>query len=1511
MAMRRRTAVLLSAAITLMLASVVVGVAIVYISTDSGRSMLRGRVEALVAGRINGAVHLGAIRGSLWSGLTLDSLEIRDADDSVVVATGPITAAYDIADLFDRRIYLRGLTVERPYLHLRKDSTGEWTYKRLVKARTVPTSVATGRRFGDFVLFDTVRVRGGEFKWTEPWRPDAALLGTARDSAIAAELARTDVDIDAVTGGGFVRVRHWTGLGIVLPAVRLNHPDSAGVRFTIAKLDVDESDPPFLIRDLRGDIAISHDSVFVDIASFHLPGSVGSAKGVITTKDGLGIDVRIEADTVALADIHWVYPTLPTEGGGRMTLTITKAKDSDYTAYALSEMDVRSTRSTLRGAMTFGVTNTLADITDLDVELAPLDFVLIEQFSGEPLPLPWAGTLTGRVRGPGGPLNDFKISEARIAHADANVRGVVNRFVAAGALDITEPALTVFRDLRLTIERLDLATVRAVNPEFAALGGSVAGSLRLDSVWTDVRFRELEMRYADDSLPVSRFVGTGRVTTTDTDLIYDVTLTADSLSFDALAASYPDLPLRGTMAGPFIVRGTMSELTVDGTLSGPAGTVRANVLLDALEPGYAASGRLDLTNVDPARLFVNAARFHGDITAGMDLAVSGDSAANLDGGLKLALDRSRVGDLRVYAGRADLLFNAGRLHVDTLALESSAFTLRGAGALGLAAPVRDSVRFTVQLDSLGGIRPLLTTPEDSVMADSLAGRVSLTGSLRGNLDTLGLDLLGRGRQVIYGETRARSVALEAHLDDLFHARTGTIGLTADTVLVGGLAVARGEVDATLFTRDSASVRGTVISASGPEIVTVAEVHWDSTDTRVRLGTLDIAVDGNTWTLARPSRIVADRVGLRLDSLELRTGAVGRIVVHGALPDAGAIVATVDALDVPLSDLGRLLQSEEAFAGRATLRLAVAGTRDAPTMRFDGSGRGSQYGDAKVEDLRLSGSYADRALTTTIEYWRQDQAVLRAEARIPVDLAFRPVAERFLDAPLTGTIKADSAELTVVEGFTTAIRAAEGRFTADLAINGTWQRPRLLGRVQLANAAFGLPRLGSVRWRDVQGDLQFDADTIHIRRLQARSGNRGANSGSILGWVNVSDRTDLEFDIRVRADQFRVIDKSNVATLDLSTRLRLAGRESGSDLTGSVTVDAGNVNIPDVYRKNVISLDDPEFYRIVDTTVFANRRLLPTAPSAIVENMRVGNVTVSAGPDLWLRSSEANVKLGGSLQVALGRSQRAMDRGERQLALDGTLLAERGTYTLKAGVLQRTFEVEGGTVRFFGDPDNNPALDIAALYTVRQYEQGTARQDVRVRVVLGGSLVTPSIRLESPDSLRISGADLISYLVTGTPSFEVGGRASDYTSTAANVLLGSIGSALGSRLTGGALDLFEVQTGSVGQGLTSGNRNLGSSVLSGARLRGSGQLTERLFLRIDAGLCQVGQLVGSGTETFDPVALADAVGVKVDWRISDVFAISAGMEPSTSALLCASGASARGFAPTPRQWGVDFFRTWRF
>jgi hypothetical protein len=37
----------------------------------------------------------------------------------------------------------------------------------------------------------------------------------------------------------------------------------------------------------------------------------------------------------------------------------------------------------------------------------------------------------------------------------------------------------------------------------------------------------------------------------------------------------------------------------------------------------------------------------------------------------------------------------------------------------------------------------------------------------------------------------------------------------------------------------------------------------------------------------------------------------------------------------------------------------------------------------------------------------------------------------------------------------------------------------------------------------------------------------------------------------------------------------------------------------------------------------------------------------------------------------------------------------------------------------------------------------------------------------------------------------------------------------------------------------------------------------------------------------------------------------GLEPSTSQRFCRADQGARGFAPTPRQFTFDLFRTWRF
>lgn len=265
-------------------------------------------------------------------------------------------------------------------------------------------------------------------------------------------------------------------------------------------------------------------------------------------------------------------------------------------------------------------------------------------------------------------------------------------------------------------------------------------------------------------------------------------------------------------------------------------------------------------------------------------------------------------------------------------------------------------------------------------------------------------------------------------------------------------------------------------------------------------------------------------------------------------------------------------------------------------------------------------------------------------------------------------------------------------------------------------------------------------------------------------------------------------------------------------------------------------------------------------------------------DVWLRSAEANINLGGLVSISRGRVQRGPKAGQVQLGVVGPLQTVRGTYRLDLGSVQRAFEVESGEMRFFGDPDLDATLNVNALHTVRQFSQQGAHPDVRVRVHIGGTRLAPTAELSSPDSVRVTRGDLISYLVTGGPSFEMAGRNGDYTSAAARVLLSSSFSVLASKATGRFCD--------------------------------DAQLSDKTFVRLDYGFCQVGQLIG-GSNSASDLSIGDALGLKLDYLLNDHYTASIGTDPRTSAVLCASDANARGFAPTPRQFGRDLFRFWRF
>ena len=1517
--MTRRRLVVLSSAFSLlglgMLASlVVVGV----LKTQFGRNFARNYVERLVAPGVKGKLYIGPISGLSFGGATIDSVEIRGPNDSLFVAAGRVTAHWDPRDLIDKRTLLRLVEIERLVVRLRKDSTGRWNYKDVFPPGAKKTRVPGAERgWGDYVVADSLVLRHSQFILSMPWHPDDSLRGAKRDSAITRNLTRTDKEIRRF-GSGFERTWRWNHIELVSGYSRLADPDSVGRLFQIARLDVDEVDPPFIFRNARGGVRQTGDSLWVDLAHFDLPGSTGKGAGKIVWGSDLPTryDLRIVGDSVSLSDVGWVYPTLPEKGGGSLVLNIRNESNLSIIDYVLSEMDLRTTRSRVKGRMTFGVGGPVLIVKDLALEAAPVNFDFIRTINGKPFPYDWQGDLIGTVRARGGPVNRFHVDDARVTFEDANVPGAVTRATARGDLDILFPAFTTFRGFDVDVAQLDLRTLVYLNKNFPRVTGIVSGKATLDSSWLDVRFRNADLTHRDGAGEPTRATGSGRMTIGDTYTSYDLALNMQPLSFTTTAKSYPSLPLRGSYNGPLRVQGTVDDLSVTTELSGPAGTLSYDGRVDAYPTTYAARGTLTFVNLDIRALLENDTIPVTSLNGRVELDVSADSASrdstltSLAGVVSATLDRSMVDSMRVYQAIARLGFTNARARVDTIRVETIAGSVAAHGAFGLTSAVTDSLTYRIAIDSLGGLRRYLSgidAPETdrgvAVASDSIDGSAEVNGRLHGNLDSLRLAGELTAHDIWLRGDQAKTIAGGFEYNSVRGGINGRLSVRADTAVVAKVGIASGTLAFRAIDRQHGQFRVEATSANGPALL----VHGDGTlfgdTTTVRLDTVSLAVRDHRLALERPTTIVVRPDGVTLDSIRIRDQSAGIVTVAGALPVTAPVSLSIRADSVELGDLGELIQANVPFGGLATLNVNVTGVRSNPRIVIDGSLDQPRFGDVRLDHATFGGSYASRRMESRAELFRRGKSVLALNASIPIDLQLASVPKRMLSDSLRGKIRSDSVELAILETVSPSVVNASGTFAANLDIGGVWPRPTLTGNLTIGGGALGLAPLGGVRLTDLNANLTFAGDSVQIDRFTVVTREERVGSMTLGGYVSLADRENPHFDLTLGARNFHIIERPRIAHLDMSSNLRLTGSYDRSTLTGQVTVDRGTIYIPDLFEKQVISLDSPDLYNIIDTTLTATRPLLPTAPPALVRNLSVENVQVRMGNDVWLRSAEANINLGGAVGVTRGRSTTS-ERAFDQLALEGTLTTNRGTYRLNLGIVQPKFVVETGTVQFQGDPDFNAVLNINATNTVHRLSTSTsAEQDIRIRVHIGGTLVRPQLALSSADSLlNISQTDLVSYLLTGAPSFNV----TNQSATAS--LLRSLGSYLGDQLRGfGLFDVVDIELGR--QGFAPG-QGVASSLFTGARLGVGRQLGDRTFVSANTGLCQVGSLLG-GNGSSSNINPLESIGVKLDYRLNENLGLSAGYEPSTTTLLCTTNISARRFAPTPSQWGLDIFRTWRF
>jgi translocation and assembly module TamB len=1390
--MSRRLRIAIASAIVLLTLGLLVVLGFISLThTRFGQDRVRSLVESMVEGKVKGKIYVGHISGGFFRGATIDSLEIRDDEDSLFVATGPIRVAYDARDLFDRRILLSYVHVEHPRVVLRQHENGEWNWRRVFPA-SVQKEQRNQRGFGDFIVIDSADVTDGDVRLTLPWHPASWLRGRQRDSALKFDLGREEPVIRR-TREGIARTWRWTNVQGKLGYVRLADPDSIGRYADIRNASFAMPDPPFNFQNISGNAAHLGDSLWVTATHWELPGSTGTAKGKVVWGSNLPIRYRVhvKGDSVSLKDVAWVYPTLPTTGGGRLDLDVITPKNFQTLDYVLTNLDVRSTRSHLAGRMTFATGGQVLIVKDVALKAEPVNFDLLRTLNGKRFPYDWQGDITGTVTASGGPLTHFKVEQSSLTFADAHVPGAITKATGHGELDILFPAFTAFHSFDVGVETLDLRTLQYLNPLFPRLKGTVSGAATLDSSWLDVRFRNAVLVHHDGNAPQSRARGNGRVTWGKF-LTYDLKLNVEPLSFTTLSRSYPGIPLRGEYSGPMQISGTSPNLRVVTSLTGPGGGLAFDGTVDADAPVYAARGTAQTAGADLRTLLANEGMPHTRLNGTYSIDVRGSTANDLLGTLAADLGASTIGNLRIEPSRARLGFADGLVRIDTVALRAAGATASASGTVSMSQSKRGELHFRISADSLGAAVRLLPAKVAAALTDSVHGAFTFDGSVTSLGDRIDVGGTVKGTDLGVGSKAAGSVYGQLSLADLRAARRVNADLHAVNLKAGPFHFDSASAFVSQTSGSGAGeFRGDLSNRNGVNAQYGGSFTSVGDTTRVELAKLDVIVDNdNRYGLGSPARLALVPGAVLLDSLVLRHTGNARLI---------------------------------------------------------------------VDNLRLSHD------------------------------------------SIRGRVRTDSVDIGLFRAFVPTLVQAHGGIVADVNVSGSVKQPQLFGRIAIADASASLSNLGT-KLQHIRADIELAGDSVHIRRLSAETNKERRGSLSVDGAISFERYDDPGFSLTGTAQNFRAIDAPGLASLDVSTgpAVTLTGSYRAALLRGTLRVERGTVYIPDLIRKNVVDLSDPEFQTAVDTILSRNREVLPHAPRNLARNLTLENVRVEIGQDVWLRSSEANIKLGGSLDVALGPGARTGDAA--QLTLEGTLSADRGTYRLNLvdPFVQPTFDVESGTLRFFGTPDLNPSLDIRAIHTVRQPRQSANGRDVRVRVTISGTLANPQLALDNPDNLPLSESDLLSYLVTGAPAIGFNNTSSEYGSQLARAALQYGGTILSNAIPKNVLDIVELQTASVG-GASAAERAANPyyyNLLNTRAILGK-QIGSKWFLSLSTGLCFT-----------DPTFFKENLGLQLEYRISSIYSAQAGLEPGSSDASCHSTA-VRSLQPTPPQLGIDFFRNWRF
>lgn len=389
---------------------------------------------------------------------------------------------------------------------------------------------------------------------------------------------------------------------------------------------------------------------------------------------------------------------------------------------------------------------------------------------------------------------------------------------------------------------------------------------------------------------------------------------------------------------------------------------------------------------------------------------------------------------------------------------------------------------------------------------------------------------------------------------------------------------------------------------------------------------------------------------------------------------------------------------------------------------------------------------------------------------------------------------------------------------DAAVEGTLDRPRITGKVRIANASARAADFPT-GLSNVKGDLIFDANRLTFSNLTAEA---GGGTLAITGAVSYADRP-IRYDISAKTDQVRIRYPEGMSWL-VAGSLHLTGTPQGALLAGRVQVQRVTLT---------------QGVEVAGMLVSAREGLTaPSTSSAFLRNLQFDIEGVST-PETRVEWPSAELEAEAQLRVR-GTWEHPILLGHIHI-LSGTLQFAGNRYTVSRGDLN------------FANPFRiDPVLNVEATTTIQQYE-------ITLNFSGPASKLTLAYRSDPP----LPTNDIVTLLALGQTSSEStirtsGAGGAQNTAGATALLSEAISSQVGGRLERlFGITRFRVDPGLVGLGATATNQN------AGARVTVEQQITRNLTITYESNVSstqeQVIQVEYNVNRNVSIVALRDQNG----------------------------------------------------